>query len=79
MIVYKNFNEVINHINSGDKPLAAYYFGNHKGTNCKRFLNEVSAGAIATNEVVMQVVNEHLPFGGVGGSGYGRYHGLMGY
>lgn len=79
LIVYKEFDEVIDHITSGDKPLASYYFGNQKGANFKRFLNEVSAGAVATNEVVMQVANEFLPFGGVGGSGYGRYHGIMGY
>lgn len=79
MLVYKDFSEVIDFILEREKPLAAYFFGNIKSNNFKTFEREVSTGAIATNDVVMQVSNDHLPFGGVGASGYGRYHGVAGF
>lgn len=69
MITYTNFNEVIEFITSRDKPLASYFFGDVKSKNFKTFENEVSTGAINTNDVVMQVGSKYLPFGGVGASG----------
>ena len=75
IFTYTDLNEPIDFILSRDKPLAAYFFGNHKGANFKRFEHEVSAGSIGVNEVVMQVSNEYMPFGGVGNAGYGRLNG----
>lgn len=79
MLVYRDFNEVIDHIQGRDKPLAAYFFGDIKSQNYKTFETKVSTGAINTNDVVMQVSSDYLPFGGVGASGYGRYHGEAGF
>lgn len=79
VMTYKNFDEAIEFITSRDKPLSAYFFGNVKSANYKRFLNDVSTGAINTNDVFMQVASQYLPFGGVGPSGYGRYHGEAGF
>jgi acyl-CoA reductase-like NAD-dependent aldehyde dehydrogenase len=72
VIEFTNFDEAINHINKGDKPLAAYYFGAVSGTNKERFLRETSSGAAAINEAIFQKINQDLPFGGVGLSGQGR-------
>lgn len=79
LIVYKDFSEAIEFITSRGKPLAAYFFGDVKSANFQTFLRDVSTGAINTNDVVMQVASEHLPFGGVGPSGYGRCHGEAGF
>jgi hypothetical protein len=56
-----------------------YYFGENGGKNYKRLESDTSSGAIATNETLFQIVNPNLPFGGVGASGYGRYHGEEGF
>lgn len=80
LITYKKFDEVIHYLTVvQEKPLAVYFFGKKNGPNQMRILNETSSGAVATNEVIMQVASEYLPFGGVGGSGYGRYHGKYGF
>ena len=55
-------------------PLAVYYFG-PKGKRWKRLQQESRSGAIVRNEVVMHLAHPELPFGGVGESGIGRYHG----
>jgi len=59
--------------------LALYFFGKRNGPNQQRIINETSSGAVATNDVIIQVATEFLPFGGVGHSGYGRYHGKAGF
>lgn len=79
IITYQNLDEAIKFINSGDKPLALYYFGDKNTKACKRLNHETSSGAFATNDALMQVLNPYLPFGGVGYSGYGRYHGYEGF
>jgi len=79
MITYKNFDEVINYIKNDEKPLAMYYFGQKDSVNHRRLERETSSGAFAVNDCVMQIANCNLPFGGVGASGSGRYHGLEGF
>ncbi|MGB0535094.1 MAG: aldehyde dehydrogenase family protein, partial [Acholeplasmataceae bacterium] len=56
------------------KPLALYIFSESK-VNIKRIFTELSFGNGAINDTIMQVVNLHLPFGGIGHSGIGKYHG----
>jgi len=75
---YKNINEAIDYVNHKPHPLALYYFG------CDRFeermvLNTTCSGSVCVNDVVMQVMQENLPFGGVGPSGMGAYHGEDGF
>ena len=57
-----------------DKPLAAYIFSKNK-TIINEFKQNFSAGAIVANDSIIQVINSNLPFGGVGNSGIGAYHG----
>ena len=74
IIKYDDISEVIDYINSHDKPLALYYF-----TKNKKLANLViqltSSGGVCINEVVMHFTEHSLPFGGVGASGMGNYHG----
>ncbi|MES2855577.1 MAG: aldehyde dehydrogenase family protein, partial [Bdellovibrionota bacterium] len=74
VLKFENLGEVIAEINSREKPLAAYIFT--KGQeNREKFLNEVSFGGGCVNDTIMHLGSAYLPFGGVGGSGSGSYHG----
>ena len=70
--------EVIDKVKAGEKPLALYIF-----SKCRReirsVLSQVSFGGGCVNETVMHLGNENLPFGGVGNSGMGAYHGKTGF
>lgn len=70
--------EAIDYINENEKPLALYLFSQDKILH-KRFLEETSSGSVNINDTVMQICVENLPFGGVGGSGMGAYHGEEGF
>ena len=60
-------------ITSREKPLALYYFGDEK--DGWKLIHKTSSGGGCINDVIMHIANEHAPFGGVGNSGMGRYHG----
>lgn len=77
LFTFSELGEVIQFINKRPKPLALYYFGNQKNGN--RVLNETSSGGACINDVIVQVANHHLPFGGVGNSGQGAYHGYKSF
>lgn len=70
---YETLEEVIVDINAHEKPLALYFFGSDAGA--KRVLAKTSSGGVSINDTLVHVANHHLPFGGVGGSGYGSYRG----
>jgi aldehyde dehydrogenase (NAD+) len=74
VIGYSDLNEVVSYINSGEKPLAVYLFSTNRKKQ-KKVLNETSSGACLINDVLLHIANKNLPFGGVGESGTGRYHG----
>ncbi len=78
IIGYDNFDEVINHINAGERPLAMYLFSNDSKLK-KRLMNETSSGAICVNETMVHAGQPNLPFGGVGNSGIGAYNGKLGF
>ena len=65
--------KAIEFISSREKPLALYYFGNEK--DGWRVVRHTSSGGGCINDVIMHIANENVPFGGVGNSGMGRYHG----
>jgi acyl-CoA reductase-like NAD-dependent aldehyde dehydrogenase len=69
-----NLDEAINFINKREKPLSLYVFSNRKNV-VKRFENETSSGALVINDTLLHYVVDELPFGGVGNSGMGAYHG----
>ncbi|KAJ5079485.1 aldehyde dehydrogenase [Anaeramoeba ignava] len=71
---YENVDEVIEYINSKEKPLVIYLFSNNK-TFREKITENTSSGAVAINDVLIYIGNDHLPFGGVGQSGFGSYHG----
>ena len=71
VLTFKELDEVIAFVNDREKPLALYYFG----TNDKYVLRHTSSGGTCINDVIMHIVNHKVPFGGVGNSGMGSYHG----
>jgi len=74
IIEYTDITEAIALINSKPKPLALYIFTQNKNLQ-KQVLQETSSGGVCINDTVMQVGVSSLPFGGVGDSGIGSYHG----
>jgi aldehyde dehydrogenase (NAD+) len=73
ILTFDDISEPINYINSKEKPLAFYYFG--KNRKASDVLRKTSSGGVCINDTVMQIANHNLPFGGVGNSGMGKYHG----
>lgn len=71
---YDDLDEAIDFVRSGEKPLALYLFSEDKVIQ-KRILNEISFGGGGINQTILHITNEDLPFGGVGYSGMGNYHG----
>ncbi len=78
LIEFDNLDWAINQIKSMSKPLALYVFAKNR-KNINRILHEVSFGGGAVNDAVMHLLNSNLPFGGVGDSGTGSYHGQYGF
>ena len=74
IITYDDFDEAIDLIRSKPKPLSLYLFSEDENAT-ERVLNEISFGGGAINDTLMQLANSNLPFGGVGASGIGQYHG----
>lgn len=64
--------KVIDYVNSREKPLAFYYFGDKK--EAWRVIGRTSSGGGCVNDTIMHIVNAEIPFGGVGNSGMGHYH-----
>ncbi len=75
---YSNFNDTIKYINKNPKALAIYYFGDDN-SEIENVLNNTSSGQAVINEVLFQFSMHGLPFGGVGPSGMGAYHGYDGF
>lgn len=78
VLTYNSIDNVISTINSKPKPLALYYFSNCS-TLQKKIVSKVSAGGVTINDTVMHIASNKLPFGGVGNSGIGSYHGKYSY
>ena len=75
---YNDLSEALDHVNSKDRPLGLYYFGADKAEET-RVLTQTTSGGVTVNDVIMHVGQEDLPFGGVGPSGMGSYHGHDGF
>ncbi len=75
---YRTIDEAIDYVNSRPRPLALYYFGRDAAERDK-VLERTTSGGASINETLMHVVVENLPFGGVGASGMGAYHGEYGF
>lgn len=71
VLEFEEIESVIKHINSAPRPLALYYFG----TKNKGIIKHTTSGGVCINDAIMHIIPHNLPFGGVGQSGMGAYHG----
>src|SRR6185369_9776413 len=75
---YRQIDDVIAYINSKDRPLGFYFFTNDKQLEQKLLYGTISGG-VTINNCVLHVAQHDMPFGGVGASGIGHYHGREGF
>jgi coniferyl-aldehyde dehydrogenase len=75
---YDTMDEALAYVNAHDRPLGLYYFGQDRAEE-GRVLAATTSGGVTVNDVVFHVAQENLPFGGVGPSGSGSYHGIDGF
>ncbi|OBU28864.1 coniferyl aldehyde dehydrogenase [Photobacterium kishitanii] len=78
VVTYKTLQQALDYINARERPLALYLFSNDKAVQ-QQVLNQTRSGGVALNDVMLHVAQEDLPFGGVGHSGMGHYHGRDGF
>jgi aldehyde dehydrogenase (NAD+) len=73
IIEFSGIQQAIDFVNGHEKPLALYYFGQPGQGN--EVIQHTTSGGVCINDTLMHISNHHLPFGGVGNSGMGKYHG----
>ena len=78
IVPYQTLGDAIRYVNDRPRPLALYYFDENK-VNVERVLSETISGGVTINDTVLHVAQDDLPFGGVGPSGMGHYHGFEGF
>jgi coniferyl-aldehyde dehydrogenase len=78
VVTYRNIEETVSRINANPRPLGLYYFGSDTGER-DFVLNNTTSGGVTVNDVFFHVAQEDLPFGGIGASGMGAYHGKAGF
>ena len=74
VLTFGEISEVEKYLNTHEKPLAFYYFG--RKSKAKETIRRTTSGGGCINDTLMHFVNHNLPFGGVGNSGLGKYHGV---
>ena len=78
VMLYDDISEVINYVNSHDHPLGLYYFGKSNSEQ-QNVIKNTRSGGVTINDAMFHIMQSELPFGGVGASGYGYYHGREGF
>lgn len=78
IIGYNSLHEAVEFVNGGDNPLAAYYFS-HDRAEISQLSEQILCGNVSINETLYHISQVDLPFGGVGQSGLGTYHGRDGF
>ncbi len=78
VLSYREPEEVIDYVNSHDRPLALYPFTNSRKLS-SRYIDRIMSGGVTVNDALLHVAQHDLPFGGVGPSGMGHYHGHEGF
>ncbi|MDH1262951.1 coniferyl aldehyde dehydrogenase [Pseudomonas sp. GD03944] len=78
IVPYTRIEDAFAYINQRPRPLALYYFGYDKGEQ-QRVLHETHSGGVCLNDTLLHVAQDDMPFGGVGPSGMGHYHGHEGF
>jgi len=78
ILTFRDINEALSAIKTEEKPLALYFFGKSTAMQ-EEVIRTVSFGGGSMNDTLYHLANPHLPFGGVGSSGMGSYHGIHGF
>jgi len=78
VLPYRDIDEAIAYVNARPRPLALYYFGSN-GEDRRKVLSRTTSGNVTINGTLMHYAQDDLPFGGVGPSGMGAYHGIEGF
>jgi len=78
IVAYDTLDDAIAYINHRDRPLALYWFGEDRAAQ-ERVLSGTIAGGVTVNDTILHLAQDDLPFGGVGASGHGAYHGEAGF
>ena len=78
VVTYKTLDEAITFINVRSRPLALYYFSNDSAEE-RQVLNRTTSGGVTVNDCMTHAFDHSLPFGGIGASGMGAYHGKQGF
>jgi coniferyl-aldehyde dehydrogenase len=78
ILTYRQLEDAIAYVNARPRPLALYYFG-HDRAAIDRVLTETTSGGVTINETLLHILQSDLPYGGVGPSGMGQYHGREGF
>ena len=78
IVTYSSFGEALSFINARPRPLALYYFDRNR-SRTRKVLEQTTSGGVTINDCILHFVQHQLPFGGVGPSGMGAYHGLDGF
>lgn len=78
ILAVENAQAAIDYVNAHERPLALYWFGEDRAAR-ERVLHETISGGVTVNDTLLHIAQEALPFGGVGPSGQGHYHGEFGF
>ncbi|MEX5509093.1 coniferyl aldehyde dehydrogenase [Pseudomonas paralactis] len=78
IVPYRGLDQAFAYINQRPRPLALYYFGYNKSEQ-ERVLHETHSGGVCLNDTLLHVAQDDMPFGGIGPSGMGHYHGHEGF
>lgn len=78
ILTYRSLDDAIRLIRKREKPLALYIFS-RSGANIEKILRQTTAGGSCVNNLMIHLANSNLPFGGIGQSGMGSYHGFFGF
>lgn len=78
ILPYRDIDDAIAYVNARPRPLALYYFGDNDADG-RKVLDRTTSGNVTVNGTIMHVGQDDLPFGGVGASGMGQYHGIEGF
>ncbi|AHY41150.1 coniferyl aldehyde dehydrogenase [Stutzerimonas decontaminans] len=78
VVPYGDLDEALAYVNARPRPLALYYFGYDRGEQ-QRVLEQTHSGGVCLNDTLLHVAQDDLPFGGIGPSGMGHYHGHEGF
>ena len=78
IVPYEHIEQAFDYINQRQRPLALYYFGYNKAEQ-QRVLEQTHSGGVCLNDTLLHVAQDDLPFGGIGASGMGHYHGHEGF